>query len=369
MDDSKKQKIETILTYTESMLETFEQHPFSEVDSLILSWLSYIDLPDEIKEKSKEGVPFRDIFYAEYFEYMLEHVNFPEDTKRLLTAAAASPRFRNMVIYHYQEEIDASVDMQYSAVTFQLNEDTLYVAFRGTDSTFTGWKEDLKLSLLEPTQSQKRAMQYLNKIGELGYHNLYVGGHSKGGNMAVYASANCKESVRNKIILVFSHDGPGFLDDDLIQEGFGAIRERIRKTIPQSSLIGMFFEQEAECRIVQSTAVSVAQHNPFTWLLSGRDFLEKQKLTKDAKVLYKSMNQWIKGLDQESREKFINVAFDLLEETGADSFEAFGSNLSKNIPLVAGEFRGLDKETRAFMVKMIQRLAISGVHNVPELFK
>lgn len=352
--------------YAKTILDPFAQRPFTEVDSLILSWLSYLRFPAQFRTLATEtGMYMRDLLCAEYFDEMLDGVNSPDKTLELLKAVGTSPRFRGIRLFCFEQEIDHDSSTQFAAITYEIAPETYYIAFRGTDSTLIGWKEDMQLALSGPIRSQEKACQYLQDLAERFPGTYLTGGHSKGGNLAVYAAAKCRKEIRPRIARVYSHDGPGFLPETLDDAGFREIRERIHKTIPQSSLIGMIFEQECAYHIIKSWETGVAQHNPFSWQIVNGSFLYLDELTANAKLAYTSINRWISHMTQEDREKFIRVIFEILEETGASSFHELGADLRKNIPIIVKKTASLDKATGKFLLHTLGLLVTDGAKSVP----
>ena len=356
-----------MVSYAKTMFDLFSARPFTEVDSLIFSWLSYLRFPVQFRALATEkGMCIRDLLCAEYFDEMLNGVNSPDKTLELLKAVGTNPRFRGIRLMCFEQESDYDSSTQFAALTYELAPETYYVAFRGTDCTLIGWKEDMHLALNGPIHSQEKACRYLQTVAERFGGTYMVGGHSKGGNLAVYAAAKCDREVRQHIAQVYSHDGPGFLPEELDDEGFAEIRGRIHKTIPQSSLIGMIFEQECECHIVKSRERGVAQHNPFSWEISDGSFRYLDELTPEAKLAYTSINRWISNMAQEDREKFIRVIFEILEETGVSSFHELGADLVKNVPVIVKKTASLDKETGKFLMRTLGLLVVDGAKSVPE---
>lgn len=349
--------MENMLSYVKENMKTFEEEPFSEVDSLVLSWLSYLSFPESVIKRKKKKITIRDFFLAEHFEDMVYGVLSPQDTVSLLAAVAASPRFRDMALLDYEHFLDHETSTQFAAVTFQIQPEFYYVAYRGTDGTFIGWKEDLDLTLSAPIMAQSMAKAYMEQFVEKHPTGLFlVGGHSKGGNLAVYASAKAPEEVQERILRIYSHDGPGFVTSELQTKGFKRIRNKITKTIPQSSLIGLAFEQECDYKIVRSNAVSIMQHNPFTWEVQDGAFQLREELTPDAKHIYKRFNTWLSQFNEEERKTFIDAVFEILEETGVTDFAELGSDLKSSLPVMTKKFMSLDKEKRDFLLATIKNL-------------
>ena len=175
-----------IITYTQENLTTFEQIPFNSVDSLVLSSAAYIHFPDIIPEVSGwKGIRLQELYLAEFFEEMFHNIPLKEDTKQLFFALAASPRFRNIRVMGYVEQFDLVSEKQFSATTFMVHPGLYYIAFRGTDSTLIGWKEDFNMSFQESVPAQRLAVKYVQEFCEVNSAPLYLGGHSKGGNLAI----------------------------------------------------------------------------------------------------------------------------------------------------------------------------------------
>ncbi len=346
--------MDNMIQYAEKNLHTFAESPFNEVDSLIFSWLVFLRW-EAVQEdlRTDIGVPLRDFFRAECFEGMTRLLPFTEDSLRLLTAVVASPRFRQVLLYHYRHDGNAAyrASQQFGAVTFRISDKLAYVAFRGTDLSLAGWREDLELALTESIPAQILAKKYLNEVADDLPGDILVGGHSKGGNLAVYAAAKCVRRVQDRLRAIYSHDGPGFLSAELKQKCFVRVRERIHKTVPQSSLVGMIFEQEGDYKIVRSNQLSLSQHNPFSWQVEEGSFVYMQQLTPDAKVLYHKLNNWIKSLSDDEIRRFIDGVFLVMEKTGINDFSELGSDMVQRIPAVIKSIWELDGGTRLFLMR------------------
>jgi hypothetical protein len=327
-------------------------------------------MPQEFADVySWKGMRLSDIFKAEYFGEMFRDVLYPELSSELLAAVVASPRFRNLKMFHYVDEMDEEQDKQFAAVTFKIRDGLWYIAYRGTDLSFAGWKEDMNMSLDGPIPSQLEAVRYLETVRRKVRGSLMVGGHSKGGNLASYAAGKCSRACQKRIAAGYSHDGPGFKKEMLEEPGFANVKDRLHKLLPQSSIIGMFFEQECEYEIVKSHERGIMQHNPFSWEIVDRQFLVQNKLTPEALILCKGINSWIEGLTQEDRELFITSIFDILKETGESDFNEFHVNLQQNIPVIAKKIVHMEKETRQFLLHSLQQLAVSSVKTVPDMIR
>ena len=358
--------MKNIVDYAQEELRTFDEMPFNDVDSLILSWLSYFRFPSCVPEvRSWSGVGLSSLFRAELFEGMFGHTYDPQGSRRLFTAVVASPRFRDVVARGYVEEMDRGEQKQFSAVTFSFGDDFSYVAFRGTDGTLVGWKEDFNMAFQCPVPSQRSALDYLAKASSHTNGRLFVGGHSKGGNLAVYASAMSPCAVKDRIVRIYSHDGPGFLGTVLESGEFASVSGLVRKTVPQSSMIGMLLEQQEEYSIVESSRFSFWQHDPFSWVVDGDGFHPYTTITPDARFFNRTLNEWVKSLSREQREMVVDTLYGLVDTDNANTF----ADVKANIPTILQAASKLDDSTKQFLFEMLKELGRLSFKNVPELFR
>ena len=322
---------ENMIDYVRTQMDTFSQRDVCRVDSLVFSWLSYFRLPDEAYEAlSLEGLALRDVYRSEWFESMCGKLYDPASSLELLSMVAASPRFRDVRVCNYVERLDEVAEQQFSAMTFCLSPRETFVAFRGTDNTLVGWKEDFNMAFRDEIPSQGAAVRYLEGLATRVQGRLWCGGHSKGGNLAVYAGVMCEASVHERIVRCFSHDGPGFGAKIMADPRWEGSSRLIDKTIPQSSIVGMVFErQEQDYLVVHSHSSGFAQHDPFSWEVDWRDFVKDERLGKGANLFSSSVNAWLSGATDAERERFVDTVFQVLAATGEDTFAAIKANWRK----------------------------------------
>ena len=347
----------SIIEYLENEFSTFDVKPFGLVDSLVLSQLSYIDFDQivpSIYENNIGAVKPPDCLRAERFALMFGETRYPPKNKSLLFAAAASPRFRNIKMTGYVSEFDAEKEMQFSALSFILPDNSVYIAYRGTDDTLIGWKEDFNMAFVYPIPSQEKALSYLLEMGRRLPGPLIIGGHSKGGNLAVYAALAAPEHIQARIVSVFDHDGPGFKEGTLDCYGYRNIESRIQKTIPQSSMIGMLLEGHKKYTVVESNRIGVMQHDPFSWKISEDGFITKEEVYEGAKYVNNTIRDWISGLSQEDRERFTDLLFDVLDAGDARTFSEITTEWKKNLSAIFSALRDSDPEMRKFIAELVK---------------
>ena len=170
-----------------------------------------------------------------------------------MLALAASPRFRDMVIRDYLSLFDTERQTQFAAMTFVYKKEFAYVGFRGTDTSITGWRENFNMCYTAPVPAQEQAARYLEAVAPHLPRRLFVGGHSKGANLALYAALNASAAVQDRIERVYTHDGPGFKAGAFSPDDWRKLDGRIHRTVPQDSVIGMLMESHTPPLVVHST--------------------------------------------------------------------------------------------------------------------
>ena len=358
--------MKSIIDYAETEFAAFDTKPFNRVDSLILSQFSYINFDGIVPGFSTDDKTVRiaDCFLAERFDSMLHEIRDPSSNRRFLSALAASPRFRDIGMTYYVSEFDPIKEKQFSAVTFILPDNCVYIAFRGTDDTIIGWKEDFNIAYVYPVPSQMRALEYLLEVSSRFNGNLIIGGHSKGGNLAVYSSFTAPLSIQNRIVRIYDHDGPGFREGVLDCDGFRRIMPKVKKTIPQSSLVGMLLESHESYTVVESNRVGIMQHDPFSWKLTEDDFSTVEEVSDGARYLNRTIKDWLNSLSDENREKFVDLLFRVLDAGEADTFTDITTEWRKNFSAIFAAIKDTDPQMKKFIRELIREFGTLMLHNL-----
>ena len=360
-----------LVDYVESQMEPFETAPFNLVDSLVLSQFVYLHFGDLVPGPSDNQEPVRigDLLKAEQIPHMLENVRDPNSNHRLLLALGMSPRFRDIRMCCYSDRFDIAEQKQFAAVTYLLDDETAYLAYRGTDSTVVGWKEDFNMAFISPVPAQQEGVAYLNAVANRFPHAFMVGGHSKGGNIAVYSAMECHSSIQPRIVGIYSHDGPGFRDEVFTSEQYARMKAKIHKTLPQSSLVGMLLQHQEDYLVVESNQFWIMQHDPFSWVVNQGDFQYTQGLTGGAEHINTVINQWLSSLDDEKRELFITTFYSVIESMGVVNLSDFTEDWHKKAIAAIGAVRGIDAETKHFIFEAIKSLLAMYVKNFRFTFR
>jgi len=356
-----------IVDYAETQMESFQTVKFNPVDSLVLSQFVYLNFKNIVPELTENRDPVRigDLLKAELIPHMLHNVINSKANYKLLLALGMSPRFRDIKMCCYVDSFDANEEKQFAAVTYLIDDETAYVAYRGTDSTIVGWKEDFNMAFISPIPSQKEGVAYLNAVAQIFPHRLMVGGHSKGGNIAVYSAMECNPSIQDRIVSVYSHDGPGFKDEVFTSQKYGRIKDRIHKTLPQSSLVGMLLHQQEDYYVVKSKQFWIMQHDPFSWIVNKDDFKYVQGITEGAKHVNMVINQWLSSLDDEKRELFVTTLYGVFESMGIVKLSDLTEDWHKKAAIAIETLRDIDPETKHFVFETIKSLLALYIKSLP----
>ncbi|WP_314731715.1 Mbeg1-like protein [Oribacterium parvum] len=332
--------------------------PFNEVDNVIFSYLSYIDFRD-LKEDWNGFFDLRDLFRDFCEKYSLEEImttgEFTERAPLLLKKMMEGERFSDTKVGYYAEDFDKDKVKQFAALVFLLPDGRNYISFRGTDKTITGWKEDFLMSCQSETAGAKEAVAYFNKIAPVLEGELILGGHSKGGNFAMYAAAFCEAEYKERIVQVYNNDGPGFREEVIQTPEFQEILPKISTIAPQSSIIGQLLSNPAKQHVIHSTAKGILQHDAMTWE-AEKDTLVSSELDELSEYTKTTLGSWLESMDDETRESLCTTAFSLIESTKSETFIEFSGNLMKNMETIWKEMGKLPEEKKKEIMNALSNL-------------
>ena len=337
---------------------TLAQDPFNEVDNLILAELSFVDFGGIVPGPGEgRAVPLwkaAEAYFAKTEGRPIDMgVLVPNQIPELLRRTAASPRFRDMKLNGFVDHLDTEKAEQFAALTTECGDGTVYLSFRGTDDTLAGWKEDFYLSCMREVPAQKMAVTYTEAMAhQYPRIKLRLGGHSKGGNLAVYAAAFVGEDVQERILNVFNNDGPGHDLATLESAGYRRIEKKLQTFIPKSSIIGMLLEHGDDYRIVDSDAHGLWQHNPYSWQLNGEDFVYLQHTTASSDRMNESIRQWLNHMDVEKRRRFTDTVYEVLSASEVRSVGQLISDFRSSLPSIIAATKNLDPEEKHMLAEL-----------------
>ena len=347
----------------------FTKLPFSKVDGLIFAQLAYLDFNTFVPDRQlfARGITFSKICEQDNFDSLFPLERTAKKNLLLFNSLAYSKRYGKIKINYHENIFDSEQEVQFSATTFILPDGNACVSFRGTDSTITGWRENFNMLYNDTVPAQISAVKYLNNVARKINGSITVVGHSKGGNLAIYASVMCSAKTKAKIVEVQSFDSPGFTEDFVNSPNYLETQSKILKFVPEESMIGMLLNDTASYRIVKSDGEGIHQHDPFLWIVEKNDFITGEKINTRAKFVNSTFKEWVGKFSPEQRELFVDAMFDIIEATNAQKAESFidwSENLKGNTNIFFDTIKDLDPETRSFMLKVIGNIFPSAKDSV-----
>ena len=334
---------------------TFAQSPFNEVDNLILACFSYVNLDRIPAVTRQKGIELKKLVKEFKNLHTIKELEADKSFIRLapfmMFEMAESVRFGNCVIRNYVNEIVTEAEQQFSAVEIVLDDGTSYISFRGTDDTIIGWKEDFNLST-GVVPALERAVEYMQRISDKASGMLRVGGHSKGGNLAIYGSVMCK-SVHDKILEIYSNDGPGFSKEFQESPETAEMMPKIIRIIPEYSIIGTLLEHEKQPIIVASTSRGLLQHDGFSWEVQGPGLVRRDSLNKTALRFIEILHKWIDGMDMEQKRLLIEDLFATLQASGYENLSEVQSGGLKSLAAMVKRLDKFAPESRGMMQELL----------------
>lgn len=389
----------TIVNYAERQTASFAEVPFSDADSIALAQLSYYHLTQASMDSQTAAhtdapaaagaqtqadagnmniaatprlattlitspLEIGDLLRRAKAEDIAGGGTYQPENVALLTALTKNPRFCHIRISNIVEPAEPANPQRFAACCFDLGDGTLYIAFRGTDDTTAAWHEDFEMAFLMPVESQKLALAYTESALQSWHGSVILGGHSKGGNLAIYAAARLPKPLQKRIRAVYSHDGPGFSKHFINSAGFQRIRPLIRKTVPEQSIIGGLFESGVSSTVVTSSAKGIWQHLTVTWQFDDdARLITTGTPIRAAQYFSQTLNQWMASCTPAERRAFINDFFAAFAASGYVTFSEISAHWTEALPRMLDLIRSLPAEERANMtavLKSFAQVAVSG---------
>lgn len=324
----------------------------SDADAVILSRLSYLPFdgilsPDFDTPLTVSQAADR-IFSGETPVFLWN------GDEKLLRELAACERYRHLPLYGYVNEVDDARQMQFSAMIIDLGS-AWFVSYRGTDNTLVGWQEDFNMFFTFPVASQLEAKRYFDAAAEHFDGSFYLGGHSKGGNLAVYVSAFADEKIQERILGIYSLDGPGFELEHMKDSGFERIIDKIHTYVPQSSIFGMLFEHEENYSIIRSNQKGFLQHDIYSWEINRDSFVPLERKTGTSAFFDHTLTQFVAQMSVEERRDFTEAVFNIINSTEENTFDDMAEKIVKDIAIMLKSFTRLDTVTRSMVIARLLR--------------
>lgn len=336
---------------------SFRQSPVNMVDNLLFSCLAYVVLQDIVGGFHNGDTKTITEAAMEFAALSEEEKNLRDkNDENIFMAMAETERFGGLVLQYHVQQLDKSSEKQFAAITIALDDGSNFVAFRGTDYSVIGWKEDFNMTFVSGVPAQLEAAKYLNTVAERTQGPLYVGGHSKGGNLAIYAAAFCDSHVQTRIAAIYNNDGPGFLEDVIASPGYRAICDKIYTYVPQTSFFGLALEHAEEYVVIESKEHFLMQHDPYSWSVKGAEFVYLEEVTPSGKFLDQTVRGWLAGLTAEDREQFVDAVYEILAREDAETLQDTAKHWLTNAGELIQTLRNVDDETSEMMQRTLKLL-------------
>ncbi len=348
---------------------TFEQSRFNEVDNLIFSQVCYApfdDLLDESGEVEKSVAQVADEYFMRYSLKQRAKMDTQEiRATSVLEKMAQSKRFRDCKLSCFVSQTDLQIEKQFAAITIDLMGDAIYIAYRGTDNTLVGWKEDFKMCYSSHVEGQIDALHYFENVAKrFPDKKFFLGGHSKGGNLATYAAIMCSKELKERIIAVYNNDGPGFRKDIIESQQYHEILPKIRTIVPESSIVGMLLEHQEEYTVVRSTQTGGMQHDATSWEVLGRHFIYLETTSVGSHRIDSTISAWLNDLEPEEMQVAVDAMFSVLMAAGFSTLSAIQKEPLKNAMMLLKGMTSLDAETRKYVTTVVSALVKEGNRTV-----
>lgn len=305
----------------------FSRDPFNSIDACLLSSLSYIDFTDIVPGKGKGKVTMREaskqFFKLHSAEELSNDKSFINFCPSILKALAESNRFRGAMLSNFVDDTDIGREIQFGALEIETSDGVAFISFRGTDDRIIGWKEDFNLSYMT-VPAETEAVLYMQEVMGGRTQEIRMGGHSKGGHLAIYAATQTLPEIAQRIKNIYSFDGPGFGFNKEILETpqFMFIEQKIEKFIPQTSIVGRLLTSSVRPMVIRSNEHGIMQHNPLSWEVEGKEFYELASTDKVSDTFEETLSSWLDEMSFLQRKVFVDDLFSVFEASGADTMSS-----------------------------------------------
>ncbi len=347
---------------------SYDEFPFTAIDALIFAEATYFQWEYILQNIWTSEWPYKtsdSLFLSDmpdtrdmpvFGQYTADT---PKNTK-MIDAMRANPRFGNVSISHFCARTDEHEQIQFAAMCFHLTDNLCYIAFRGTDGTWIGWKEDFQLSYRYPVSAQKEASRYISYLErELAPEtHFFIGGHSKGGNLAIYSATGSTDAFKSRIRKIYSFDGPGFSFRLHDTDEYQKIAERVEHLVPQSSLVGMLLYSAPGTRFISNRNLWLVQHSPFTWDIDDDDFIYVSNLDHNAQARIAVIHSWLDDLSYEDRESFTEMLYKIGTSSGATNIFQPKVSWTKKMSYIIEATKAIDSKARSRIVETLRLLVL-----------
>lgn len=329
---------------------TFKQEGFNEVDALLFCQLLYNDLG--CAPFNEDGrIYIRDLNDPELIERMSSITWVPKNDIELWGHVTQSSRYKDLEIIDFYEPDNYGEFGQFTGMVVEIYEDTKLVVFRGTDASFEGWRESLNMSFEPEIGAHTTAKEYLERVTAKYPGNFIVAGHSKGGNLVVFASSTVDSSIQDRIKIVYDFDGPGFLDEFYERDDYCSMEEKTIKYLPKQSIFGLLLKSVGKAKIINCKGLLIEEHYPYSWQIVDNKFERLKELDAISKFTYSAANKWMASVDRQERKNMIDTLYDVFSSSGATDLNEIQENRWTTFIKLKKIMDKIDKDDRALLKK------------------
>jgi hypothetical protein len=338
---------------------TFELDGLNEVDNLVMSVLAYLEFDGVVPETlGSDAIPLSQaaerLKKCEFCSPLFHTSPFFRQIPELMVRAARTPRFRDILLHGFVNQVDYEQSKQFSAMVFTISPEEHFIAFRGTDDTLAGWKEDFQMSFMDEVPAQKQALAYMNDVMANLPGDFHLGGHSKGGNLAVYAAVHSGAGAVDRIRGIYNNDGPGFTEEAIRSAGYQSVLGKIRTFVPRSSIVGMLLEHGEDYMVVGSRTIGIMQHNALSWDVAGPRFAYEREITDSSRNFDAALTSWLNHLSTEQSVQFVDALFDIIQASGAQTVTDLSREKLRSIDSMVRAYRNMEPFTKSLLKKTVR---------------
>jgi len=357
---------------------SFDLFPFNPVDNIVFSQLSYLPMGGVVPEPGKEEpvsvAAAAKLYAAKRKTGRVASKDFmAAKAGSVISAIGTAARYEDCRLFGYVKNTEPGEEKQFSAfcalIGTKPSSRKLVVVYRGTDTSLVGWKEDLNMAFVDSVPSQKQAVSYLEEAAGRFSYPIIVAGHSKGGNLAVYASAFCNGSVQRRISAVYSNDAPGFRGHVIQSDGYKAVCPRINAFVPQSSFFGMLFEHAEPPTVAKSSAIGLSQHDVCSWEVERDGLVPGGELTAQSRLANRIIREWVGKFGEEQRHRFVEAVYKILVSTNADTLIELGADWPNTAAGIISGLKNIDGPTKKLMGEIVGELFRTASKNIMRMRK
>jgi hypothetical protein len=329
----------TIFDYIEYYKDySFVEKKFNMMDALIYSIISYVPV-DNLRENSS----------LKALNNITSNIKGTGTMSNLaidvIGRICNSTRYKNVRLYSLVKEYNDQIE--FGAITFR-DYNYTFIGFQGSIGTISGWKENLYIALDFPTLSQDRSAKYIKDVIRFTDRHIYIGGHSKGGNLALASLLLIPKRLSKRVVKVYNFDGPGFKDEELASDKFKLLQNKMVNILPDGSMVGILLNHNTY-NFVRSKSVSIDKHFPNNWIVFG-EFFVKTEENKSSKALNNKIDSGLSKLSYEERKIFIDTLFELIKNKKITSLKDFSKLDIDDIKGIISNMKNLSSDKKKMLL-------------------